>query len=480
MTITNPTIANPLSHADDQQTTSETDHEIREKDLRRAAWACSLGSALEYYDFALYTLAAALIFGPLFFPEQTPEMRLIASFGTYFLGFAVRPVGGILFGILGDRVGRKFVLAATVLLMGVSSALIGVLPTFETAGYLAPILLVVLRLLQGLGAGAEQAGAAVMMTEYAPPGRRGFYAALPFLGIQLGTLLAAGVYLLMSSDPAQITETWLWRVPFLLSVIIIAVGLWMRLRLKESPTFIKLQSHRKTVANPLKSVLTESRRPLLIGVGLRLAENGGSSIYQALAISFMVGVMGLQGPVGVITLICAAIVGSFTVPIAGKLSDRFGRVIVYRSFAFLQLALAFPTWWILSQGNTAASVVAVAIALGIGTWGMFGTQAALMPELFGSRHRYMGVSVAREASAAVAGGIAPMVGAGIIAVVVALNANDPNAAVGAWFPIACYLSLLTLITLYTTFKMPETLNRDLDDPHDATHRDATPVAQKSF
>jgi len=155
------------------------------------------------------------------------------------------------------------------------------------------------------------------------------------------------------------------------------------------------------------------------------------------------------------------------VPIAGKLSDRFGRVVVYRAFAFLQLALAFPVWWVLSQGNVVASIIAISIALGIGTWGMFGTQAALMPELFGSRHRYMGVSIAREASAVIAGGIAPLIGAGLIALVVANHDGDASAGIGAWLPIACYLSLLTLITLYTTFKTPETLNRDLDEPRDA-------------
>jgi MHS family metabolite:H+ symporter-like MFS transporter len=439
----------------------------RKKDLHRAAWACSLGSALEYYDFALYTLASALIFGPLFFPEQTRAMSLIASFGTYFLGFAIRPLGGVLFGMIGDRVGRKFVLASTVLLMGISSTLIGALPTFHQVGYLAPVLLVILRLLQGLGAGAEQAGAAVMMTEYAPEGRRGFYAALPFLGIQLGTILAALVYFLVVSGNDNVIESGLWRVPFFSSVVIVALGLYMRLSLKESPTFIRLKALKRVCVNPLKSAMEHSKPTLLIGIGLRLGENGGSSIYQALAVSYIVGVVGLQGPVGVLTLICAASLGAMTVPIAGKLSDRFGRVVVYRAFALLQLALAFPVWWVLSLGNVVASIIAISIALGIGTWGMFGTQAALMPELFGSRHRYMGVSIAREASAVIAGGIAPMIGAGIIALVVASHDGDPSAGVKAWLPIACYLTLLTLITLYTTFKTPETLNRDLDEPRDA-------------
>ena len=365
------------------------DGQARKQDLNRAAWACSLGSALEYYDFALYTLASALIFGPLFFPEQTRAMSLIASFGTYFLGFAVRPLGGVLFGMIGDRVGRKFVLTSTVLLMGVSSTLIGALPSFHQVGYLAPALLVILRLLQGLGAGAEQAGAAVMMTEYAPRGRRGFYAALPFLGIQLGTILAAVVYFLVVSGNDDVIESGLWRVPFFSSVVIVALGLYMRLSLKESPTFIRLKALKRVSVNPLKSAMKHSRPSLLIGIGLRLGENGGSSIYQALAVSYIVGVVGLQGPVGVLTLICAASLGALTVPVAGMLSDRFGRVVVYRAFALLQLALAFPVWWVLSLGNVVASIIAISIALGIGTWGMFGTQAALMPELFGSRHRYM-------------------------------------------------------------------------------------------
>lgn len=442
-------------------------HSVSSRDLKRAAWACSLGSALEYYDFALYSLASALIFGPLFFPEQTRTMALIASFGTYFLGFAVRPLGGVLFGMIGDRIGRKFVLSATVLLMGVSSTLIGALPTFSNVGYLAPLLLVLLRLLQGLGAGAEQAGAAVMMTEYAPKGRRGFFAALPFLGIQLGTILAAVVYFFVVSSSEHVTETWLWRLPFFLSLLIVGVGLWMRLRLKESPTFIRLKALKRETANPLHSAFKHSKKTLLIGVGLRLAENGGSSIYQALAVSYIVNVVGLKGPVGVLTLICAASVGAIITPLAGRISDRYGRVKVYRSFAILQLVLAFPVWWVLSLGNVAASIVAIAIALGVGTWGMFGTQASLMPELFGSRHRYMGVSIAREASAVIAGGIAPMIGAGIIAWVVMGNQDLARPGLGAWVPIAGYLATLTLITLYTTFKMPETLNRDLDEPRDA-------------
>src|SRR3954447_3200606 len=236
------------------------------QDPHRAGWASSLGSALEYYDFALYSLASALIFGPLFFPAQDPSVALLASFGTYFIGFAIRPVGGIVFGILGDRLGRKFVLLATVLLMGAASTLIGVLPTYASVGYWAPAMLIFLRLLQGLGAGAEQAGAAVLMTEYAPRERRGFFASLPFMGIQLGTIAAALVYFILLLRIDNVAETWLWRLPFLLSVVIIAVAIWIRLRLKESPEFAKLEARHQVDDRPLAHLLESSRKTLLLGI----------------------------------------------------------------------------------------------------------------------------------------------------------------------------------------------------------------------
>ena len=445
----------------------QAEAKIDNKDLRRAAWACSLGSALEYYDFALYSLASALIFGPLFFPEQTVAMQLILSFGTYFLGFAVRPIGGIVFGALGDRLGRKFVLTTTVMLMGVSSTLIGLLPTFHSAGYLAPALLVMLRIGQGLGAGAEQAGAAVLMTEYAPKGKRGFYAALPFTGVQAGTVLAAGVYFLMLYGVEDITASWLWRVPFLCSAVIVGVALYMRLHMKESPTFTKLAAREQVAENPLRQVIRHSKRNVLTGIGLRMAENGGSSIYQALAVSYIAGVVGVQGPIGALSLVSAATIGAFTVLFAGIASDHFGRRAVYRFFAIFQLVIAFPVWWVLSQGEIFSTIAAITVALGIGTWGMFGTQGSLMPELFGARYRYMGVSISREVSSVLAGGIAPLIGAALIATTAAWMGGDPAMRVHAWIPIAAYLSLLTLITVVVSFRMPETLNRDLDAHEDA-------------
>jgi MHS family metabolite:H+ symporter-like MFS transporter len=240
-------------------------------------------------------------------------------------------------------------------------------------------MLIVLRLLQGLGAGAEQAGASVLMTEYAPRDRRGFFAAIPFMGIQLGTVAASLIYFVLLLQIQDVAQTWLWRVPFLLSVVLIAVAIWIRLRLKESPEFTKLEARHQVDDRPLTHLLENSKRTVLLGRGLRMAENGGSSLYQALAVSYIVGVVGLKGEIGALSLVFAPLVGALVVPLAGMLSDRYGRVIVYRAFAIFQLLIAFPVWWVLSGGNVAASLIVMSIALGVGVWGMFGAQGALRP-----------------------------------------------------------------------------------------------------
>ncbi|MFL9990465.1 MFS transporter [Paraburkholderia sediminicola] len=447
-------------------------HEVTNADLYRAAWAASLGSALEYYDFALYNLASALIFGPLFFPSSTPAMGLIASFGAYFRGFAIRPVGGIIFGTLGDRYGRKFVLMATILLMGIASTLIGFLPTYASAGIWAPILLVGCRLLQGLGAGAEQAGAAVLMAEYAPAKRRGYFAALPFMGVLLGTVMAAAIYFALVRVE-DLSQSWLWRVPFLLSAVIIAVAIWIRLKLKESPSFAKLEARSEVNENPLKHLLQHSKPTLLKVIGMRMAENGGSSIYQSLAISYIATATGLKGQIGPIALLLAGASGAIIIPLAGMASDRFGRIPVYRAFAVYQLLLAYPTWWVLSLGNATASIAMLCVALA-GVWGMFATQGALLPELFGAQHRYAGVAVGREVSAVIAGGVAPLVGASMIAWAT-VHWGGHEGTILAWIPLASYVAILSLIGVVTTYFTPETRGRDLDDLRDAADTPIKPV-----
>lgn len=435
--------------------------------LRRATLASSVGSALEYYDFALYGLASALVFGRLFFPALGPGAGVAASFATYAVGFLARPLGGVVFGTLGDRKGRKWVLVVTVTLMGTASTLIGLVPDARTIGVLAPVLLVVLRLAQGFGAGAEQAGASTLMSEYAPVRRRGYFAALPFIGILLGTVLASAVFGLVTLAPEDVVLGWLWRIPFFGSAVLVVVGLYVRTRLRETPSFIQLEERDDVAEHPFRDVVRTSWRTILVGIGLRMGENGGSYLLQTLTITFVTTYVGLSDSLGPFAVAAASVVGAIVLPIAGALSDRFGRVAVYRAGAAFQLLFALPAWYLLSLGQPWLVVVVLGIAYGVGVNTMLGAQCALLPELFGARHRYSGVAIAREFSAIVAGGIAPFIGSLLLV-----------ASGGAWISAGLYLAVLSAITFGTTFATPETRGRDLGLVQDARDDDARTVAAR--
>ena len=426
----------PVSSSDDPEYAAN---------LRRATLASTAGSALEYFDFALYGLASALIFSKLFFSNLDPATGLIASFATFGVGFLARPLGGLFFGTIGDKLGRKWVLVVTILLMGGSSTLVGALPTYETIGVWAPILLVFLRLCQGFGAGAEQAGATVLMAEYSPVKRRGFFSALPFIGIQAGTLLAAGVFAYLGTIPEDVLLGWAWRIPFLASFVLILVALLIRLRLKESPTFVELEKHEQIAEHPMREIFGHSRGSVLRGIGLRMAENGGSYLFNSLAVAYATGTVMVNKSVGPIAVAVASLIGIFSVPLAGWVSDRVGRVPVYRFGAVVMLVLAFPGWYLISLGQAWLVISVIALAIGFGVNTMLGSQCALLPEMFGNRHRYLGVAVAREFSAVIAGGLAGVLGAYLIKVYG-----------GSWVPLGVYTFVLAGITMATTFVTPET------------------------
>jgi MHS family metabolite:H+ symporter-like MFS transporter len=426
--------------------------QVPPEQLRRATLAASVGSALEYYDFALYGTASALIFGKLFFPAFGVNQGLILSFATYAVGFLARPLGGLFFGTMGDKLGRKWILTMTIAIMGLSSTLVGLLPTAATIGVWAPILLVTLRLLQGFGAGAEQAGATVLMAEYSPPPRRGFFSALPFVGIQAGTLLAAGVWAVLGVVPDEVLFGWLWRVPFLASVFLIALALFIRLRLKESPTFVELEKREQVAEHPLPELFRTARRQVWRAIGLRMAENGGSYLFSTLSITFVTSAaVGLGKSIGPLAVAVASALGILTVPLAGALSDRLGRIPVYRAGAIFMALLAVPAWYLLSLGNPVLVVVVVVLGVSIGVNTMLGAQCSMLPELFGNRHRYIGVAVSREFSAVIAGGIAPLLGVWF------LSLTDYS-----WWPLAIYTLALAVITVVATFITPETRGRDLN------------------
>lgn len=452
-----------MSQLGDATNEANSREKVPPEQLRKATLAASVGSALEYYDFALYGTASALIFGKLFFPAFGVNQALILSFATYAVGFLARPLGGLFFGVMGDRLGRKWILTMTIAIMGLSSTFVGLLPTAATIGVWAPILLVVLRLLQGFGAGAEQAGATVLMAEYSPAPRRGFFSALPFVGIQAGTLLAAAVWALMGLVPDEVLLGWLWRVPFLASVFLIALAVYIRLRLKESPTFVELEKREQIAEHPLPELFRTARRQVWRGIGLRMAENGGSYLFSTLSITFVTSAaVGLGKSIGPAAVAVASGFGILTVPLAGALSDRFGRIPVYRVGAIVIALVALPAWYLLSLGNPALVILVVVLGVSVGVNTMLGAQCAMLPELFGNRHRYIGVAVSREFSAVIAGGMAPLLGVWF------LSLTDY-----AWWPLGVYTLVLAAITIATTFVTPETRGRDLNLIEDA-QLDRTP------
>ena len=294
------------------------------------------------------------------------------------------------------------------------------------------------------------------MAEYSPVRTRGFYSALPFIGIQGGTLLAAGVFAYIGGLPEDVLLGWAWRIPFLSSIVLILVALFIRMRLRESPTFVELEKHEQVAEHPMREIFTHSLPSVLRGIGLRMAENGGSYLFNSLAVAYATGTIMVNKSVGPIAVAVASLVGMFTVPLAGWVSDRVGRVPVYRAGAVVLLVLALPGWYLISLGQTWLVIVVIAVAIGFGVNTMLGAQCALLPEMFGNKHRYLGVAVAREFSAVIAGGLAGVLGAYLI------KAFD-----GSWVPLGVYTFILAAITLATTFITPETVRRDLTRFNDA-------------
>ncbi len=427
------------------------EHEGRRTSVREATLASVVGTVIEWYDFFIYGAAAALVFPALFFPEFAPLTGTLAAFGTYALGFFARPLGGIVFGNYGDKIGRKAMLVITLMLMGVATTLMGFLPTFEQVGYLAPALLLFLRILQGLGAGAEFGGAVVMAAEYSPQGRRGLYASLPCTGVAIGLLLSSGVFALFSSLPEEQFLAWGWRVPFLLSIVIVVVGLYIRLRVMETPVFSQVKETDTEVRWPVVEVVRSQPRNLLVAIGARFSENGNSYIIQTFALTYVATQLGMSGSVALTGVLISSAIGLFTIPFFGGLSDRVGRRPVYLAGSVFLLLFAFPFFWLLNTEVPALIWLAIILANSLGVYAMFSPQAAYFSELFDTRVRYSGIALAREISAPFAGGIAPFVATFLLS------------RTGTYWPIAVYMMVLATITIVAVALGPETYRREMSE-----------------
>jgi len=372
--------------------------------------ASLIGTTIEWYDFFLYGSAAALVFNKLFFPEFDPLTGTLLAFATYALGFVARPVGGIVFGHFGDRIGRKRLLMLSLILMGLATVLIGLLPTYAQIGIWAPIALIALRLVQGFAVGGEWGGAVLMAAEHGDTARRGFWASWPQAGVPAGNLLAAAVLAIMAAvqTEADFLE-WGWRVPFLLSAILVAVGWYIRNRVTESPMFeAELDEAEAPPKVPAMEVLRERPKALVLGAGLRVGENISYYILTVFSLTFLVDVSKESRSLALNALLIGAAVQFFAIPLFALLSDKIGRRPVYAFGAFGLAAWCFVMFGLLGSGSYASIVLALVVGLVL-HGAMYGPQAAFITELFPTRIRYSGVSLAYQLTSIVAGSLAPII-----------------------------------------------------------------------
>lgn len=410
--------------------------------MRRIVTASVLGNALEWYDFFLYGTAAALIFGPLFFPAGTdPIVGTLGAFAGFAVGFVARPLGGLLFGHFGDKHGRKNALVITLSMMGAATFLMGLLPTFEQAGYFAPISLVILRIVQGIASGGEWGGGVLMLSENAPKGREGFYASWSQLGVAGGFVLSAGAFYLVQMLPQEDFLSWGWRIPFLASIVIFGVGVYIRRRLPESRAFEQDKGKApRTQHPPALQVLREHPREVLQAMGLRVAENGGAYIFLSFSMAYA-KFTGLSTQVVLSGVMVAMIIEAFAILFWGWLSDRIGRRTVYAIGSVGLMLFAFPFFWLLDSHEPTYVYLALVLGLPLSHGAMIGTQPALMGELFPTHVRYTGLAMGHEIASIVAGGFAPMIATALFA-----------AYQSAW-PVSVMLVLFGLITTLTLFSI---------------------------
>jgi len=419
--------------------------------LIEAVIASTVGTTIEWYDFFLYGVMAALVFPRLFFPTFDPFLGQILSFLTYTVGFVARPLGGFVFGYLGDRFGRKSTLVATLFLMGFSTMCIGALPTADTIGIAAPFLLTFLRFLQGIGVGGEWGGAVLLALEYGHRGKRGFYASWPQAGVPLGLLMSAGVVALFERQLAfEDFLSWGWRVPFFLSGLLILVGLLIRVRILETPLFRQLQETKQVARAPIAETLRDHWREVLLAAGSRISENSCFYLFSTYVLAYGKNVLHVEQGQVLLAVNIAAAVEIFTIPLWGILSDHWSRKGVFFMGSLVLIVFAGPYYWLLGTRQPEAIVIAVVVSLALGHAMLYSVQASLIPELFGTRLRYTGASIGYQLAAPLAGGLAPHIASWI--------AHEfPERS----WPLAAYIIGLCILSLLCVHSLAETSRKDL-------------------
>ncbi|EYS93898.1 major facilitator transporter [Cupriavidus sp. SK-4] len=388
-----------------------------EQAIRKVALASVIGATIEWYDFFLYGVVAGLVFNKLYFPGNDPLVATMLAYTTFAVGFVTRPLGGVIFGHFGDKVGRKSMLVITLMIMGVSTFLIGLVPTYDSIGILAPILLLLLRVLQGIGLGGEWGGAVLMAYEYAPPGKRGFYASLPQIGLAIGLCLASGVVALLSLTltDAQFLA-WGWRVAFLISAGMVFVGMYIRLNVKETPEFAVIKQRNAETQIPFVDMMRRYPGNILKGMGARYIDGVFFNIFGVFSITYLTQTINISRTEALVGVMAAAIAMCFFIPFFGHLSDRIGRTRVYFWGSLITALSAFPAFWLMlnSGGNTMLLWLSIVVPFGILYAAVYGPEAALFCELFDARVRYTGISFVYQFSGIFASGITPIIATALL------------------------------------------------------------------
>jgi metabolite-proton symporter len=419
--------------------------------VNRVLVSSVIGTAIEWYDFFLYATAAALVFAHLFFPRFDPMVGTIAAFGTFMVGYIARPLGAVFFGHFGDRIGRKATLVTTLITMGLATFIIGLLPTYERIGIWAPALLILMRFFQGLGVGGEWGGAVLLVVETVPPSKRGFYGSFPQMGVPIGLLLSTAVFSLAARLPNDQFLSWGWRIPFLLSVALIAVGLFIRLRVTESPVFQQVKESKTIVKAPLIELLRKYPKQIVLAVGTRFATDITFNVINVFMLAFGTQQLGLPRSLFLNAILVGCTVELITLPLLGKLSDRIGRRTVYLFGAVFVMIYGFLFFKLVETREPMYIVLAYVGGIALSQASTYGVQSTWFAELFGTRVRYTGASLPYQIAGIITSGPAPLISAWLFATYRTTN------------PIAIYIAVTGLISLVSAYFLAETFKADLDE-----------------
>jgi MFS family permease len=431
---------------------SATEHSSQ---LRKAVIASTIGTAIEWYDFFLYGTAAGLVFGKLFFPNQDPLSATLLAFGTYFIGFAARPVGAAIFGHYGDRIGRKATLIATLLCMGIATFLVAFVPTYGSIGIWGAIILTILRALQGIGVGGEWGGSVLLAMEWSRThGQRGLVASWPQFGVPCGLLLSTLAVTVFSAWSGDQFAVWGWRIPFALSIVLVGVGLWIRLGILETPVFQKLLDEDKVEKAPILEVIKKQPKEIVLSALLRMSEQAPFYVFTAFVFAYTVGTLHMSRNFILSAVMVAAVVSFFTIPLAGHISDRIGRRRMYLIGVVVMGLFGFLYFGMVDTAIPSAVFIAIVLSL-IPHDIQYGPQAALIAESFTPRLRYSGASLGYQLASIIAGGPAPIIATALFA------------TYKTGYAVAIYIAACAVISAVSAAFMPDYTGKDISAEYDS-------------